>query len=113
MEHLANNPYAISSIATTKHVSVIIPSQQGREVAIESGVAMRNLLKRFLAQFFSKWVSHCEAKGLESIQCPLCGSAKRNSLFPLRGAVYLGRVRFGTVNEVAPIENAVDKDTSV
>ena len=71
------------------------------------------LLKRFLSKLFSKWVGYCETKGFESIDCPLCGTAKRNRLLPPRGTVYLARVRFGTVNQVASIEDAVDKKVAI
>jgi hypothetical protein len=76
-------------------------------------VPTKSLVKRYFLWLLSEWRNHFKPQSLKGIQCPLCGATKQDVRFPTVSATHLGRVRFGTVNQVAPIEDAVDKDISV
>ena len=103
MKHLELNPLEEHTYETSVPWGVIIPSKQGT----------LTLLERCFLWLLSKRRNHFESKGLECVQCPLCGAANRNIGRPLRPATYLGRVRLPVKEHIAPIENAVDKDMSV
>jgi hypothetical protein len=74
---------------------------------------MTNLLKRLLLRLFSKRRDDLEAQGIEHFICPLCDSTQQYVRISQAPAINLGRVRFATVNQVAPIEDAIDKDVAV
>jgi hypothetical protein len=74
---------------------------------------MKNLLKRLFLRRFPVPINNLEAKCIQYVDCPLCGTAKVNVRIPYGSATNLRGITYAAKHEITPVENAVDKKTSI